>query len=104
MSRATARHILVSSEEQCLELKKEIEAGKDFADLAKAHSSCPSGQRGGELGEFGPGQMVKEFDEAVFGGEVNAVQGPIKTHLVIIYYKLPVAHKTRSGTWTLCPK
>ncbi|MEM6640002.1 MAG: peptidylprolyl isomerase, partial [Pseudomonadota bacterium] len=59
-----------------------------FADLAKAHSQCPSGARGGALGEFGPGQMVREFDEVVFSAPINEVQGPIKTqfgyHLIDI--------------------
>jgi peptidyl-prolyl cis-trans isomerase C len=79
MSRATARHILVSTEEKCNELKAQIEAGADFADVAKEHSSCPSGQQGGDLGEFGPGMMVKEFDEVVFSADLNRVQGPVKT-------------------------
>ena len=79
MSTATARHILVDTEEKCNELKAQIEAGSDFADIAKEHSSCPSGQKGGELGEFGPGMMVKEFDEVVFSGELNTVHGPVKT-------------------------
>ena len=79
MSRATARHILVITEVECLDLKQQIENGADFADLASKHSGCPSGRQGGDLGEFGRGQMVKEFDEAVFNGDVNVVQGPIKT-------------------------
>lgn len=79
MSRATARHILVSTEEKCNELKAQIEAGADFADVAKEHSSCPSGKSGGDLGEFGPGMMVKEFDEVVFSADLNKVQGPVKT-------------------------
>lgn len=79
MSTATARHILVDSEEKCNELKQQIADGSDFADVAKQHSSCPSGQKGGDLGEFGPGMMVKEFDEVVFSGELNTVHGPVKT-------------------------
>ena len=79
MAKASARHILVETEEQCNDLKNQIESGADFADLAKQHSKCPSGRRGGELGEFGPGQMVKEFDEVVFSAELNQVQGPVKT-------------------------
>ena len=79
MATARARHILVDNEEICLELKKEIEGGADFAEIARNHSSCPSGREGGDLGEFGPGMMVKEFDEVVFSGELNTVLGPVKT-------------------------
>ncbi|MBD1602293.1 peptidylprolyl isomerase [Pseudomonas typographi] len=79
MAQATARHILVASEAQCNELKTQIEGGADFAELAKAHSSCPSSRQGGDLGTFGPGQMVKAFDEVVFSAPVNTVQGPVKT-------------------------
>ncbi len=86
MSRASARHILVPTLEACEKLKTEIEAGADFAACAKEHSKCPSGRSGGELGTFSPGQMVKEFDEVVFTGEVGKVLGPVKTqfgyHLV----------------------
>jgi peptidyl-prolyl cis-trans isomerase C len=88
MAKASARHILVSSEEICQELKVEIEGGADFATVAKEHSQCPSGKDGGNLGVFGPGQMVKEFDEVVFSGEVGTVHGPVKTqfgyHLIDI--------------------
>jgi len=79
MATATARHILVDSEEICLELKKEIEEGADFVEVAKQNSSCPSSAQGGDLGEFGPGMMVPEFDEVVFSAPVNTVQGPVKT-------------------------
>ncbi len=79
MAQAAARHILVSTEEKCSDLKQKIANGADFADLAKEHSSCPSGQKGGALGTFGPGQMVKEFDEVVFSADIGVVQGPVKT-------------------------
>jgi peptidyl-prolyl cis-trans isomerase C len=79
MARASARHILVDSEEKCNDLKEKIEGGSDFAEVARNFSSCPSGQQGGALGEFGPGQMVREFDEVVFSGDLNKVLGPIKT-------------------------
>lgn len=86
MPKATARHILVNTEEQCKELKAAIEGGADFAQIAKQYSTCPSGRSGGDLGSFGPGQMVKEFDTVVFSAPVNVVQGPVKTqfgyHLV----------------------
>ncbi len=77
--RASARHILVETEEQCNDLKAQIEGGADFADLAKQHSKCPSGAQGGELGEFGQGQMVPEFDKVVFNDEVGVVHGPVQT-------------------------
>lgn len=79
MAKATARHILVPSEDKANALKSEIEGGADFAELAKANSTCPSGRQGGDLGSFGPGQMVPEFDSVVFSGPVNVVQGPVKT-------------------------
>jgi peptidyl-prolyl cis-trans isomerase C len=79
MSKATARHILVNTEEECESLKQKIEGGADFGEIAKEHSTCPSGRNGGDLGEFGPGQMVKEFDEVVFSGDLNTVHGPVKT-------------------------
>ena len=79
MAKATARHILVETKEQCAELKAQIEAGADFAEVAKANSSCPSSAQGGDLGEFGPGMMVPEFDTVVFNEEVGVVHGPVKT-------------------------
>ncbi|MCP4180242.1 MAG: peptidylprolyl isomerase [bacterium] len=88
MKKASARHILVGSEEICKELKSEIENGADFAAVAKEYSECPSGNKGGDLGEFTPGQMVKEFDQVVFAEEVGKVHGPVKTqfgyHLIEI--------------------
>ena len=92
MAKATARHILVDSEAKCLELKEEIEGGKDFAEVAKNNSSCPSGATGGDLGEFGPGRMVKEFDEVVFNEEVNKVHGPVKTQFG--YHLLEITSRT----------
>jgi peptidyl-prolyl cis-trans isomerase C len=77
--KASARHILVDSEEACLNLKSEIEGGADFAEVARQHSTCPSGSRGGELGEFSPGMMVREFDQVVFSAAVGELQGPVKT-------------------------
>lgn len=92
MAQAAARHILVATEAECLDLKQQIAAGSDFAELAKVHSKCPSGTRGGALGTFGPGQMVKEFDEVVFSAPVGEVQGPVKTqfgfHLVEVTHRI----------------
>jgi peptidyl-prolyl cis-trans isomerase C len=83
---ASARHILVDTEALCLQLKAEIEAGADFAEVAKRKSTCFSRLRGGDLGAFRPGQMVQEFDDVVFSGELNKLLGPVKTqfgyHLV----------------------
>ena len=88
MSSARARHILVPTEQACSDLKTQIEGGADFAEMARQHSQCPSGKQGGDLGEFGPGQMVKEFDDVVFSAEVGKVHGPVKTqfgfHLIEI--------------------
>jgi len=79
MLTASARHILVDTEEQCLTLKQKIAAGEEFTAIAKAHSNCPSKEQGGALGSFGRGQMVQEFDEVVFTAALNEVQGPVKT-------------------------
>jgi len=88
MAWATAKHILVDSEAKCNELKTEIENGTSFDDMAKAHSKCPSGAQGGDLGKFGPGQMVPEFDKAIFTGDVGVIYGPVQTqfgyHLIEI--------------------
>lgn len=91
MARASAKHILVETEEACNDLKQQIENGADFDALAKEHSKCPSGREGGALGTFGPGQMVKEFNDVVFSAEVNKVQGPVQTqfgyHLILVTFR-----------------
>lgn len=79
MTTACARHILVPTEEQANDLKQQIVAGADFGEIAKQFSSCPSGRDGGDLGEFRPGQMVKEFNDVCFNDEVGVVHGPVKT-------------------------
>lgn len=92
MSRASARHILVATEEECNALKSRIEAGEDFGECARQNSLCPSGNQGGRLGEFSPGQMVREFDEVVFSGEVGKVLGPVKTQFG--YHLIEVMSRT----------
>lgn len=92
MARASARHILVETEAQCEALKQEILNGADFAAVAQQHSLCPSGAQGGDLGEFGPGMMVREFDEVVFSGELNTVHGPVKTQFG--YHLLEITSRT----------
>lgn len=91
MAKACARHILVKTEKQAIELKKQIDKGADFGTLAKKHSLCPSKKRQGDLGEFRPGQMVKAFDNVVFKKPVLEVHGPVKTkfgyHLIQTLYR-----------------
>jgi len=76
---ATASHILVDSEEKAAAIKKRIDGGEDFAEIAKAESSCPSASRGGDLGSFGKGTMVPEFEQAAFALKAGEVSGPVKT-------------------------
>lgn len=87
-----AKHILVDDEAKANEIMAEINAGsKSFEDAAKEYSSCPSKERGGDLGRFGHGQMVPEFDKAAFAAEVNQIVGPVQTqfgyHLIQVYDK-----------------
>jgi peptidyl-prolyl cis-trans isomerase C len=84
--RVRASHILVPTLEQAQSLHKQISEGADFATLAQQHSKCPSGANGGDLGEFGPGQMVKPFEDAAFNTPVGQMGPPVQTqfgfHLV----------------------
>ena len=87
-----ASHILVDSEEKAAEIRAEIESGSiTFADAAKKYSSCPSKDNGGELGTFGRGQMVKEFEDAAFEMNVGEISAPVKTqfgfHLILLNEK-----------------
>jgi peptidyl-prolyl cis-trans isomerase C len=80
MATASARHILVESEEICNDLKQKIASEEmTFEDAAKEFSQCPSGNEGGSLGTFNQGQMVPEFDKVVFNDEVGVVHGPVQT-------------------------
>lgn len=92
MAMARARHILVDSEAKALELKQQILDGADFADVAKANSQCPSSRSGGDLGQFGPGMMVPEFDKVCFSADVGSLEGPIKTQFG--YHLLEVTDRT----------
>jgi peptidyl-prolyl cis-trans isomerase C len=91
MAIACARHILVKTEKQALDLLDKISKGQDFAVLAKKFSLCPSKKKGGDLGEFKPGQMVKAFDQVVFKKAILQVHGPVKTkfgyHLIETIYR-----------------
>ena len=79
MTTVRASHLLVKTEDEAKKLKQEIEQGKSFAEAAKEVSLCPSGQEGGDLGYFGKGMMVKEFEDAAFSMNVGEISEPIKT-------------------------
>ncbi len=74
-----ASHILVKTEADAQRMMKRIIDGEDFAAVAKRFSSCPSGKNGGDLGWFGKGQMVPEFEQVAFENEPGKVVGPVKT-------------------------
>ncbi len=79
MSTIRASHILVEKEYQAEDVAKKLAEGNSFESLAKAFSSCPSKEEGGDLGEFGKGQMVEAFEKAAFALKVGEVSGPVRT-------------------------
>ena len=91
MPKAMARHILVKTEAEAAQLKKRLEDGEAFDMLARRHSICPSGKRGGDLGEVRPGQMVRSIDQVIFKRPLRTVHGPLKSqfgyHLVQVFYR-----------------
>ena len=94
-----AKHILVDEEEKANELMAALNAGEmDFAEAAKANSNCPSAAQGGDLGEFGKGQMVPAFEEAAFAAEVGKVVGPVKTDFG--YHIILVDEHSEGGSYT----
>ena len=78
-SKVNAAHILVKEEARARELLAAVKEGKDFGQLARTYSECPSGKNGGSLGWFGRGQMVKEFEDAAFSAKKGETVGPVKT-------------------------
>lgn len=92
MRKASARHILVADKAVCEDLKTRIEGGEDFAQVAKQYSECPSGQQGGDLGEFSPGMMVREFDTVVFSADLGKIHGPIQTQFG--YHLIEITRRT----------
>jgi len=95
----SAKHILVADEAECQAILAAINNGeKTFEDAAKEFSTCPSKAQGGDLGEFGKGQMVKEFEVAAFEAEVNAVAGPVKTQFG--YHLIKVEKKNEASVMT----
>jgi parvulin-like peptidyl-prolyl isomerase len=78
-ARSTATRTKDAALQQITELKQQLDGGGDFAALARQHSDCPSGKQGGDLGSFGKGQMVKEFESTAFGLPVGGTSGVIET-------------------------
>ena len=78
-ARSTAQRSKAEAEGEIAQLKAQIDAGADFADLARKHSDCPSGKSGGDLGPFGRGQMVGPFEDAAFSLPVGATSGVVET-------------------------
>jgi parvulin-like peptidyl-prolyl isomerase len=74
-----ASHILVEKQSQAIKVQEELKAGANFSELARKYSTCPSGKRGGDLGQFGRGQMVKEFEVVAFALKPGQVSDPVKT-------------------------
>ncbi|MBU3878629.1 peptidylprolyl isomerase [Faecalicatena sp. AGMB00832] len=92
----SAKHILTETEETSSSILESITSGeKTFEDAAKEFSTCPSGAKGGDLGEFGQGQMVKEFEDAAFAAEIGHVVGPVKTQFG--YHLIKVEDKKESS-------
>ncbi len=78
-SKVHAKHILVKTEDEAKVILYDVTHGKAFEDVAKEKSLCPSGKSGGDLGWFGRGQMVKEFEDAAFSLKPGAISQPVKT-------------------------
>ena len=89
VKKVQARHILVGSKELADEIKKKIDDGEEFSKLAEEFSECPSKKRGGDLGWFGKGAMVRPFEVAAFSANEGEVVGPVKTefgyHIIYVY-------------------
>ena len=74
-----AAHILVKTEGEAKELLFDLKRGKSFEDAAREKSVCPSGKKGGDLGWFGRGQMVREFETAAFQMKADELSAPLRT-------------------------
>ena len=95
---ARAKHILVADEAEADKIKAEIESNAiSFEDAAKKYSTCPSKEQGGDLGNFGRGMMVPEFEDAAFNAEIGKVTNPVKTqfgyHLILVEDKTDAKEK-----------
>ena len=89
VKKVQARHILVGNKELAEEIKKKIDDGEEFSKLAEEFSECPSKKRGGDLGWFGKGAMVRPFEVAAFSADEGEIVGPVKTefgyHVIYVY-------------------
>lgn len=74
-----ASHILVDTKEKAENIKEQIDNGKDFETLAKEASECPSSEKGGDLGFFSKGDMVKPFERKAFSMDIDDISEPVKT-------------------------
>ena len=88
VSQVRASHILVNTEQEANDILAQLKAGKKFSDLARQHSTCPSGKEGGDLGFFRRGMMVREFEEAAFSMKKGQTSAPVRTpfgyHLIMV--------------------
>lgn len=91
MAKAMARHILLKTMEEAQAIKDRIAKGEPFDKLARKYSTCPSGKKGGDLGEVRPGQLVKSIDNVIFKKPVRMIHGPVKSqfgyHLVHVFFR-----------------
>jgi len=78
-SRSSATRSKAEAEQQIAELEAQLKGGADFAALASSHSDCPSKAKGGDLGQFGKGQMVAAFENATYAMQVGEVSGVVET-------------------------
>ncbi len=92
----SAKHILTKEIEEIEKVAKEIEEGLSFEDAAKKYSTCPSKERGGDLGSFIRGQMVKEFEDVAFASDIDVISKPVKTQFG--YHLIKVTAKNEAQT------
>ncbi|MBI5190850.1 MAG: peptidyl-prolyl cis-trans isomerase [Nitrospirae bacterium] len=92
----TASHVLVDTEDEAKGAKERLDKGEDFAAVAKDKSKCPSAQRGGDLGSFGKGRMVPEFEKAAFALKVGEISGPVQTQFG--WHIIKVTARKEAGT------
>ncbi|MEM4728194.1 MAG: peptidylprolyl isomerase [Thermoplasmata archaeon] len=88
VTQVRASHILVETEQEAYQILDQLRAGRSFAALARQYSKCPSGQRGGDLGYFTRGKMVREFEDVVFALQKGQFSGPVQTkfgwHIILV--------------------